>query len=118
MKHFLCVLCFVPLGMVMAGAGSSANLHLLRNQVLDELNVEQATLDQVIDLIREKTKVGEVQVNFIIPAETNPASRRVTLDLRGVNAMDVFATVLSMTGTRAELRHNMVFILPEEPKEK
>lgn len=101
----------------MAETASSANLHLLRNQVMDELVVTNAPLDEVIELIQEKTKVGDVQVNFVLPPQTRASERLVTLDLRNVNAMDVFSTVLSFTGTRAELRHNVVFILPKAPKE-
>jgi hypothetical protein len=113
MKTLLLILCFLPLGDLRADSAPSANLYLLRNQVLEQLVVEKAPLDEVIDLIRDKTRVGEKQVNFVIPAETKASTRLVTLDIRGVNAMDAFSTVLSITGTRAELRHNMVFILPK-----
>lgn len=117
MKYLLLILTLVFITPAHAESGPSANLHLLQKQVLDELTVKEAPLDKVIDLIREKTKVGEEQVNFVIPAETEASTRRVTLDLRGVNAMDAFLTVLSITDTRPELRHNMVFILPKKSAE-
>ena len=118
MKYLLLILMSLPLGGLLAESAPSANLHLLRNQMLEELVVTNAPLDEVVELIREKTRVGDVQVNFVIPPQTKASERLVTLDLRNVNAMDVFSTVLSFTGTRAELRHNVVFILPKAPKEK
>jgi len=91
---------------------SAANTHLFRTAVIEEVTFHQAPLDEVIAFLREETRQGDVQVNFVIPAETNASERMVTLDLRNVKAVDVFATVLNMTGTRAEIKQNMVWIVP------
>ena len=96
-------------------ASSPGNTHLFRNTVLEEVSFRKAPLDEVIAFLREQTKRGEEQVNFVIPPQTQAAERIVTLDLRNVQAVDAFATILRMTGTRAEVRQNMVWILPRTP---
>lgn len=90
------------------------NTHLFRNAVLEEVNFTRAPLDEVISFLREVTRQGEDQVNFVIPPETKARERMVTLNLRNVKVVDAFATILRMTGTRAEIRQNMVWILPGE----
>jgi hypothetical protein len=96
-----------------AHSPTPGNTHLFRNAVIEELKFVRAPLDEVIAFLREETRQGDTQVNFIIPYETKASERMVTLDLKNVNAVDAFATILKMTGTRAEMKQNMVWILPD-----
>jgi hypothetical protein len=90
-----------------------ANTRLFRTTVIREVLFDQAPLDEVMTFLREQTRQGDREVNIVISPEVNSSERRVTLNLRNAKAVDVFATVLQMTGTRAEVRRSIVWILPE-----
>lgn len=111
MKTLLLFLFTCCCGRAVAEEASPANAHLLK-AVLPELKLDGADLQQAIDLLRDKTEVGEKQVNFVLPPETKAETRKVTLNLRGISGMDALATILQMTGTRAEIKRGSIWILP------
>lgn len=96
-----------------AESSSPANTHLFRTTVIEEVEFEQMPLNEVITFLQDATRKGDQQVNFILPPETRASERRITLSLRNIKAVEVFATVLTVTGTRAEIRKNIVWILPD-----
>lgn len=89
-----------------------ANSQLLKNTTLKELKLEQVTLPEAIDALRKQTQQGELEVNFVIPPETLKLNKVVSLELRGVSGLDALAMILRQTGTRAELKQNSIWILP------
>ena len=108
---FFTLVCFLGLVLPILGQ-SSDHTELFRTTVIAEVSFQRAPLDEVITFLQKETRQEDRQVNFVIPPETKASERVVTLDLRNAKAIDVFATVLRMTGTRAELRRGMVWILP------
>ena len=112
MKLFLSLLFLLSFTQVISGSSSPANTHLLKNTTIEELKVEKMPLDEVIDLLREQTKQGVREVNFVLAPETKANERWVTLDLRGVKGIDALSMILQQTQTRAELKRNSIWILP------
>ena len=49
---------------------------------------------------------------FVISPDVKAEEKRLTLSIRGVSGMDALATILQMSGTRAELKQGSIWILP------
>lgn len=112
MKMFFSVFCLCMISFLNAETTSPANTHLLREAIIPELILNRATLSEAIDLLRDSTKKEDLQVNFLVTPEAAAMTTVVSLDLRGVNGLDAFSTILSITKTRAEIRRNIIWILP------
>lgn len=111
MKTYLSLFLLCMGSLLQAEMASPANADLLR-QTLPAIKLERAPLTDAIKELRELSKLGEEQVNFFISPEAEEGERIVTLDLRGVTGMDALAMILRQTATRAELRRNILWILP------
>lgn len=93
------------------GATARTNARLLRDSRIN-ITLQRADLPTAIRTLRELTREGEDQVNFFITGEAEEIGRTVSLDLRGVSGADALTMILQQTGTRAEVRGNILWILP------
>jgi len=107
--YFLLLLLF-PL--LPAEGSAPANANLLKDTVIKEFTLEGANLREAIDQLRELTQNGEEQVNFVIAPDVKAEEKVLTMDVRGISGMDALATILQMSGTRAELKRGSIWILP------
>lgn len=114
MKTLRLLFLMLPVGLACAQTTSPANTHLLREATIPELVFDKTPLSDAIRRLREVTTQGEEQVNFLLSPALGERPRQVTFDLRGINGMDAFATILSQTKTRAEIRRNIIWILPND----
>lgn len=112
MKIILCLLMLFPFVSGFAQTVSPANAHLLKNTVIKELKLERANLREAIDALRNLTQQGEAQVNFVLSPDVKVEEISITLDVRGISGLDALATLLQMSGTRAELKQGSIWILP------
>ncbi len=102
----------LPFGLLFAENLSPANTHLLKETTIPEISLENANIREALDTLRALTKKDDLEVNFVISPEVKVEETNLTFTIRGVSGVDAFATILQMSGTRAELKLGSVWILP------
>ncbi|MDF3129024.1 hypothetical protein P0Y35_07445 [Kiritimatiellaeota bacterium B1221] len=112
MKHLRLLYFFLPCGLLFAQNLSPANTHLLKETTIPEITLKNADLREALDVLRELTKTEDLEVNFVISPDVKAEEKVLTFSIRGVSGVDAFATILQMSGTRAEIKRGSIWILP------
>ncbi len=104
--------------------GSSSDLrHKLDDTVIHELNVRNATVTDVIELLRtesEKVSADKTRINFVWQTPEASKAAKVTLNLHNIPLADVLKYVTESTGLRYRVDAHAIVIykpLPIAPKE-
>jgi hypothetical protein len=92
-------------------------LHLLNQVILPEVNLNRATIEEAIEILREASREVDPDgggINVVIPPDAKDIARPITLSLRNISGPDLYRLIVDMSGLRSQIRGNLIWLVPPE----
>lgn len=92
-------------------------LHLLNQVTLPEVNLNRATVEEAIEILRKASREVDPAgggINIVIPPAAEDAARPITLSLRNISGPDLYRLIVDMAGLNSQIRGNLVWLVPPE----
>lgn len=91
--------------------------HLLHQVTLSEVELHRATLEDAVEMLRKASREVDPDgggINVVIPPDAVDAARPITVSLRNISGPDFFRLIVDMSGLRAQIRGNLVWLVVPE----